>query len=103
MNCCRSAVDRLPDFDPREDTLHLDHRIFKALGKAGTPEHPAGLAKKAFWTGAAAHDGSDRIIYDPRNGKLFYDPDGTGAKAAVTIAVLPKGLKHLSHVDLFVI
>jgi hypothetical protein len=56
-----------------------------------------------FWKGAKAHDANDRIVYNPKNGALFYDPDGTGAGTAVKIAVLPKKLKTISHKDFFVV
>jgi len=55
-----------------------------------------------FWTGKAAHDASDRIIYDKNAGALYYDMDGTGRAAQVKIATLKKGLS-LTEEDFFVI
>ena len=55
-----------------------------------------------FWTGSNAADAEDRIIYKKSTGALYYDADGTGAKAAVQIATLKKGLA-LTVSDFFVI
>ena len=41
-----------------------------------------------FHVGAAAADASDRIIYNPNNGFLFYDGDGRGGHAQVHFATL---------------
>jgi len=37
---------------------------------------------------ASRADASDRIIYNNATGQLFFDPDGTGAAAAVHFATL---------------
>ncbi|WP_180355838.1 hypothetical protein [Aliirhizobium smilacinae] len=50
------------------------------------------LSSAAFYAGTAAHDSSDRIIYDKSSGKLFYDADGKGGAAAIQFAQLQKGL-----------
>jgi Ca2+-binding RTX toxin-like protein len=99
----RANVDRIDDFTVRDDTIHFDNEFFKKLGSKGSTDHPAKLSSKMFWKGAKAHDASDRIVYNPKNGVLYYDPDGTGAGAAVKIAILPKKLKTISHKDFFVI
>ena len=44
--------------------------------------------KDIVFVGKAAHDGSDRIVYDDKTGKLFYDADGNGGDAAVLFAKL---------------
>jgi Ca2+-binding RTX toxin-like protein len=56
-----------------------------------------------FHKGSAAHDANDRVIYNPKNGALSYDPDGIGAAHAVKIAPLPKKLKGISYHDFFVV
>jgi serralysin len=75
-------VDTVADFDASNDTIRLDQSIFTAITTLGT------LSAAAFFTGAAAHDADDRIIYNAATGNLFYDSDGTGATAAVQFAHL---------------
>jgi hypothetical protein len=48
------------------------------------------LAKTAFYSGPAAHDADDRIVYNKKTGALFYDQD---APAAILIAKLAPKLK----------
>ena len=36
----------------------------------------------------AAHDATDRLIYNTTTGALYYDADGTGVTAAVQVALL---------------
>jgi Ca2+-binding RTX toxin-like protein len=62
------------------------------------------LPEDAFYAAAGsvrAQDANDRILYNTTSGVLFYDPDGTGGRAAVAIAVL-KGAPLLTH-DAFAI
>lgn len=77
-----SNRDQITDFTSGEDTMRLDHAVYTNLGKTGT------LSANAFFTGTAAHDADDRIIYNRDTGALYYDPDGTGAAAAVQFAQL---------------
>ena len=53
-------VDTITDFSTVYDRIGLENAIFTAVGANGT------LASGAFYKGAAAHDASDRIIYNPR-------------------------------------
>jgi Ca2+-binding RTX toxin-like protein len=82
----KGNVDYIQDFSTRDDRVALENGVFRKLGKAG------GLASTAFVKGPEALDAADRVIYDPTNGGLYYDPDGTGAAAKVLIAALKKGL-----------
>ena len=91
-----AAADVITDFSVRDDTIHLDRDVFTALGKAGK------LAKASFVTGEEAADAKDRIVYDATSGKLLYDADGSGARAAVLIATLDDGLK-LTAADFLVV
>ncbi|MBM6593209.1 cellulase family glycosylhydrolase [Microvirga pudoricolor] len=95
-------VDRIVDFVVRDDSIYLENSVFKALGKKGSLASPAHLKKEAFFAGSAAHDASDRILYDKKTGVLWYDKDGTGSAAAVKIAQLSKNLK-IKATDFFVI
>ena len=91
-----SNVDRIADFLPIDDTIRLENAVFGALPTVGM------LSAAAFHTGVAAHDPSDRIIYNRTAGALFYDSDGTGAAAAVKFANLAAGLM-LTNADFAVI
>ncbi len=96
-----SNVDRVTDFNVRDDSFHLDNAVFTKLGK-GAPAKPLKLAADAFFKGKAAHDASDRIVYDPGTGSLSYDADGSASGKAVKFALLKKGLA-LTNADFFVI
>ena len=88
-------IDKVTDFNPKEDVIWLAEDIFSKAGAVGD------LSSGAFYSGPKAHDNSDRIIYDKSTGKLWYDDDGNGGHAAVQIAELAKNL-HLSdaHFDI---
>jgi Ca2+-binding RTX toxin-like protein len=88
--------DIIRDFSVADDTVWLDNRIYKDLGSDGT------LRAAAFWTGAEAHDATDRIIYDRDDGVLYYDRDGTGEANQVAFAKLTVGLK-MTYADFQVI
>lgn len=81
-----SNVDTITDFSTVYDSIRLDHTVFGAAGAVGT------LSSAAFYKGAAAHDATDRIIYDGATGKVWYDADGTGSIAPVEVAHLSAGL-----------
>jgi Ca2+-binding RTX toxin-like protein len=79
-------VDRVLDFNVDDDTIRLDGAVFRAFATSGA------LGEGLFRRGAAAADSTDRILYDPANGNVRYDADGTGPTGAVRFAVLPAGL-----------
>ena len=87
--------DAIADFAHGQDHIQLDDAIFAAIGA------PGALAADAFNTGAAAGDGSDRIIYNSATGQLYYDADGTGAAAQIWFATL-QGAPTLSFDDFVV-
>ncbi|MGO4573084.1 calcium-binding protein [Microvirga sp. 2TAF3] len=89
-------IDKIADFDVKDDTIHLSKAIFSKIAKKGA------LSKGAFWIGAKAHDKDDRIIYDDKKGILYYDADGNGAGKAVQFATIAKKLK-MTAADFFVI
>ncbi|MBA1156190.1 calcium-binding protein [Microvirga mediterraneensis] len=88
-------IDKIIGFNVKDDTIYLAKSIFTKL-KAGK------LKKDAFFVGNKAHDGSDRIVYDKKSGKLFYDADGTGKQPQIQIGTLDKNLK-LTEKDFFVV
>jgi Ca2+-binding RTX toxin-like protein len=55
-----------------------------------------------FHTGAHAHDGNDHIIYNPGNGWLIYDANGSAAGGAVHFATLAPHLT-LTSTDFLVV
>ncbi|HWS28043.1 MAG TPA: calcium-binding protein, partial [Xanthomonadales bacterium] len=77
-------IDSVQNFSAADDTVQMLRTVFAALPGSGSGP----LDTAAFWTGTAAHDADDRIVYDSASGKLWYDADGTGATAAVQFAVL---------------
>jgi len=95
-------VDKILDFSTSYDKIWLENAVFTKVGKYGSVTKPAGLSSGAFYIGAAAHDASDRIIYNKTTGALYYDPDGTGQAAKVQLAALKAGL-GLSYKHFFVI
>ncbi|MFC7053163.1 M10 family metallopeptidase [Hansschlegelia quercus] len=75
-------VDIITDFNAVDDTIRLENAVFAGLSTGA-------LGKSAFYAGTAAHDSSDRIIYNATSGGLFFDRDGTGATyTAVQFATL---------------
>jgi len=91
-----SNIDTISDFNPIDDTIMLDNRIFTRLGQDGW------LSGAAFRIGKAAADSSDRVIYDKSTGALLYDPDGIGGASAVKIAQLKAGLA-ITKYDFYVL
>lgn len=87
-------VDTVLDFSHKDDAFELDHEVFTKVGSPGF--FPAG----AFFAGAHAHDRSDRIIYDPAKGLLYYDSNGDRSGKEVLIAKLAKNL-DLDFSDFF--
>jgi Ca2+-binding RTX toxin-like protein len=76
----KGQADQITDYSSADDTIRLDNAVFTAVGPLGT------LDASAFHVGSAAHDASDRVIYNPQNGNLTYDPDGTGAASGSVFA-----------------
>ena len=91
----KANVDTLTDFSASVDTIRLDHNIFDAFA-------PGALADNAFVIGNKAHDANDRIIYNDKNGKLFFDADGKGGEHQVLFARLDHHL-DLSHSDFLIV
>jgi Ca2+-binding RTX toxin-like protein len=78
-------LDTVQDFTSGSDALSFSRAIFTGLVSTGV------LGTDAFWSGASvntAHDATDRFIYNTTTGALWYDADGTGATAAIQVAIL---------------
>jgi Ca2+-binding RTX toxin-like protein len=78
-------VDRINGFSAADDTILLDNDVFIALPNTGV------LSAAQFRLGTTAGDADDRILYDQASGKIFYDPDGSGAAVAVLFAQVGSG------------
>jgi Ca2+-binding RTX toxin-like protein len=98
----KTNVDVIWDYDVPNDAIWLDNKVFSKLGKSGSLTKPAALNKAFFKVGDGAKDKNDYLIYSKKTGILSYDSDGSGAKAAVDIARLKKGLA-LTAKEFFVI
>jgi Ca2+-binding RTX toxin-like protein len=94
-------VDKVVDFRVKDDTVWLDNAIFKKLG-SGSEAAPKKLSGNFFNIGTKADDRNDYLIYNNKNGFLYYDADGSGSGKAVLIATLSKNLKMTVN-DFFVI
>ncbi|MBD2746277.1 hypothetical protein IC232_06135 [Microvirga sp. BT688] len=95
-------VDKIESFTVKDDCVWLENAIYKGLGRKGSLDKPLVLKKDAFFTGTKAGDAEDRIIYDRKSGKLWYDEDGRGEKTQVLIAQMQKNLR-LTEKDFFAI
>lgn len=98
-------IDRVMDFSRGQgDKLAFSYKHFKAVNPVlkydpfGAPAKDsrldipvATLSKNEFRVGPTALLETDRIVYDKPNGVLSFDVDGSGAEAAVKIAVLKAG------------
>ncbi len=89
-----SGPDTMDDF-AAGDRIKLDRGAFARLG------HHGELAAGKFWVGSAAHDRSDRIVYDGDKGLLIYDQNGSRAGKAHVFAVLDPHLA-IDHHDIIV-
>jgi cysteinyl-tRNA synthetase len=92
-------VDTITDFKHNTDVVALDDAIFGKIGDE--------LEKAEFYAAAGAtkaHDKSDRIIYDAKSGKLYYDDDGNKKHGhdAVQFAVM-SNKATLDHGDFVIV
>ncbi len=94
-------LDRITDYNVKEDTLWLDNAIFKKLGR-GSEDNPRKINKSYFEVGSKAGDKNDYLLYNSKTGVLSYDADGSGRGKAVEIAQLSKNLK-LTFNDVFIV
>ena len=76
--------DTITDFAKGVDKLQYSKAVFTELGAVGA------LDTSQFVAGnfTAGQDTSDRIVYNTSTGVLYYDADGSGADAAVAVALI---------------
>jgi serralysin len=75
--------DRITDFNAVQDNIYLSRAVFTKFA-AGA------INAASFWTGVAAHDANDFIVYDKAHGTLSYDSNGNlagGSTVFATVAV----------------
>jgi Ca2+-binding RTX toxin-like protein len=92
----KANVDKITDFKTVDDTIQLENSIFARLTTTGV------LDATLFVKGIVPHDTNDYLIYNPANGSLSYDADGSGAGLGVQIAVLGVNLP-LTNADFVII
>lgn len=73
--------DLIKDFDAAQDKIVL------VQSNAATALNVGVLSSEAFCYGTQAADADDRIIYDLETGRLLYDSDGSGGRAAFEVAI----------------
>ncbi|NGN45321.1 calcium-binding protein, partial [Mesorhizobium sp. CGMCC 1.15528] len=78
-------IDTITDYTIADDMILLENGIFAGLVEGM-------LAATAFHIGTAAHDASDRIIFNSTTGGLFFDKDGLGGIDAIQFATVTPGL-----------
>lgn len=91
------SVDHITDFALRQD------RIFLGIGEEGFDLVRTGgaiLASEFKDLSNGAVDASDRILFDPVSGSVYYDSDGSGAAAAKLFLVLDNHAK-VTFADFF--
>lgn len=87
----RNGVDYLNDFTIADgDKIQLDRNVFTKLTLTGA------LSSDWFRVGSAAADFNDYIIYNPSNGNLSYDSNGSSSGGSELIAVIGTNLAGIS-------
>lgn len=79
-----SSADALTDFESGTDRIELQTKIFKSLGLGQ-------ITADEFVSATAAQTATQNLVYDTASGELFYDADGSGARAQVLIGMLDPG------------
>jgi Ca2+-binding RTX toxin-like protein/subtilisin-like proprotein convertase family protein len=97
FNSSSEGIDQITDFLVVNDTIDV-----KSAGFGGGLIASAAITAAQFLIGTAATTANQRFIYDSTNGGLFFDQDGTGAIAQLSIATLTTGLA-MTNADIFVI
>lgn len=93
----QAHADRLVDFESGLDRVQLATALFGV-------DAPGQIAAGSFALSSRgqAAEADDRIIFNPVTGRLFFDPDGSGAAERQLIAVLDPD-SGLSAADVWLI
>ena len=92
--------DTITDFSHADDTIQLSKTIMTTLGTTGTlsfDDFKVSTGASGIGT-ITSFDASDRIIYNQTSGALYYDTDGSGATAAIQIALIGATI-HPTNID----
>jgi Ca2+-binding RTX toxin-like protein len=85
-----TGAPAITDFASGTDRVQLDGNRLVSTGPSGN--FAAGDERFYAAAGAsAAHDASDRIVYDTSTGNVWYDDDGTGQDAPWLLFTMPAG------------
>ena len=97
FNFSNEGSDAITDFSVADDVIQVSKAGFSNKFRADSV-----IRSSQFHIGAAAHDRTDRFIYNQSTGSLYFDADGNRGKfAQVQIAQLSSGL-GLSRQDIYV-
>lgn len=75
--------DTIQNFDPVDDVINISASGFDPIELV-----PGVLGSDAFRIGAIAVNANERFIYNPFNGNLFFDSDGSGGALQQLVAHL---------------
>lgn len=90
-----NGIDTLTDFGAGLDRISVSKTQF------GLSQAPGTLLANAFTLGASATQASHRFLYESTSGTLYFDADGSGGLAPVSIAQL-SNLPALTRSDILV-
>jgi Ca2+-binding RTX toxin-like protein len=94
-------ADRIGHFNSSGfDTIRLDGNAHANAGESGF--FTDGDSRFAANSSGAAHDASDRVVYNTTSGELWYDVDGSGAGVRQLIATL-EGAPTLVDTDIEIV
>lgn len=82
----KTYIDIITDFTSGTDILTLNSKVFFAYYRMDKT-NPIDLSQD-FVKDTQPQDTTDHFIYNSSSGALYYDPDGSGTKAAVQLATL---------------
>ena len=95
-------ADLITDFVSGSDKIVLDGSFTTDHEGAGSGDFAPGDERfYAASNASAAHDDTDRVIYDTSSGRLYYDADGIGGAPALLMATL-QGAPTLAATDITV-
>jgi serralysin len=91
------GVDLIRGFSKADDNVQVS-----GVGFGGNLTRNSAISSQQLVYGTSAQDSSDRFIYDPDTGRLFFDADGTGARAQIHFATFG-AQPFLAASDIFVV